>query len=81
MFGEIVTTNKVFDKYLGDMIHKDGLETSVEATISDRLGVIASATYEIKAVMDDYRMQAVGGVMRALDLWNLAVIPGLLKYI
>ena len=79
MFGEIVTTNKVFDKYLGDMIHKDGLEASVEATISDRLGRIVSATYEIKAVMDDYRMQAVGGMMGALDLWNLAVIPSLLN--
>ena len=34
---------------------------------------------EIKAVMDDYRMQALGGMMGALDLWNLAVIPSLLN--
>ena len=33
MFGEIETKNKVFVKYIGDMIHKDGLEASVEATI------------------------------------------------
>ena len=69
----------MFDKYLGDLIHKDGLEASVEATLSDRWGRIISVTHEIKAVMDDYRMQAVGGMIGALDLCNLAVVPSLLN--
>ena len=79
MFGEIVTKQKVSDKYLADIIHQDGLAASVEATVKDRMGKITAATHEIKAIMDDYRMQAIGGMMGAWDLWNLAVIPSLLN--
>ena len=79
MFGDIMTKQKVVDKYLGDMIHCDGLSASVEATIKDRMGRITAATHEIKAVLDDYRMQAIGGMLGAWDLWNLAVIPSLLN--
>ena len=39
----------------------DGLSASVEATIEDRVGKISAATHEIKSIVDDYRMQAVGG--------------------
>jgi hypothetical protein len=67
------------DKYLGDMVHMDGLEASVEATIEDRVGKITASMHEIKAIMDDYRMQALGGMMGALDLWNLAVVPSLMN--
>ena len=79
MFGDIITKCKVADKYLGDMIHQGGLVASIEATVEDRAGRITAASYEIKAVLDDYRMQAVGGIMGAWDLWNLAVIPSLLN--
>ena len=79
MFGNIVTKMKVSDKYLGDIIHSEGLDASVEATVEDRMGRITSATHEIKAIMDDYRIQAIGGMMGAWDLWNLAVIPSLLN--
>ena len=79
MFGDIETKYKEFDKYLGDMIHMDGLSASVEATIEDRVGKISAATHEIKAIVDDYRMQAVGGIMGAWDLWNLAVVPSLIN--
>ena len=79
MFGDIVTKLKMKDKYLGDIIHMDGLAASVEATVADRKGRIVAAMHEIKAVMEDYRMQAMGGMMGAWDLWNLAVIPSLLN--
>ena len=79
MFGDITTKMKVMDKYLGDMIHKDGLSASIEATVEERLGRITAATHEIKAVLDDFRLQAVGGMMGAWDLWNLAVVPSLLN--
>ena len=79
MFGEIETKSKVFDKYLGDMIHCDGLSASIDATIKDRLGRIVSTTHEIKAVIDDFRMQALGGIMGAWDLWDLAVVPSLIN--
>ena len=79
MFGDINVKCKVADKYLGDMIHQDGLAASVQATISDRMGRITAATHEIKAVLDDFRLQAVGGMMGAWDLWNMAVVPSLMN--
>ena len=79
MFGDITVKCKIVDKYLGDMIHQDGLSASVEATISDRIGRITGATHEIKAVLDDFRLQAVGGMMGAWDLWNMAVVPSLMN--
>ena len=63
-----MTKSKESDKYLGDIIHRDGLAASVEATIRDRKGRITSATLEIKAVIDDYRMQALGGYDGRLGL-------------
>ena len=62
------------DKYLGDMIHQDDLAASIEATVEERVGRIMAAGHEIKAVLDDYRLQAVGGMMRDWDLWNLTLI-------
>ena len=79
MFGEITTKSKVMDKYLGDMIHKDGLSASVQATIEESLGRITAATHEMKTVLDDFRLQAIGGMMGAWDLWNLAVVPSLMN--
>ena len=57
MFGNIVTKMKTMDKYLGDMIHMDGLAASVNATIEDRVGKVTAAMYEVKAILDDYRIQ------------------------
>ena len=58
MFGDIATKCKVMDKYLGDMIHQDGLAASIEATVEERVGRITAAGHEIKAVMDDYNSQS-----------------------
>ena len=79
MFGNIVTKSKMMDKYLGDVVHMEGLEASVNATIEDRIGKITASMHEVKAIIDDYRMQALGGMMGALDLWNLAIIPSLMN--
>ena len=69
-FGNFVTRSKVMDKYLGDMIHTDGLAASVAATIQDRAGKVKAAGFEVAAIVEDFRMQAVGGLMSAWDLWN-----------
>ena len=79
MFGNIKTKLKVADKYLGDMVHTEGLAASVAATVSDRAGKVKAAMYEAAAIIEDYRMQAVGGLMGAWDLWNMAIIPSLLN--
>ena len=79
MFGDIETRCKEKDKYLGDMLHTDGLAASVEATVNERAGKIKAAIYEVAAIMEDFRMQAMGGLMGAWDLWNMAIVPSLLS--
>ena len=38
MFGEFEVKQREADKYLGEIIHEDGLGRSAEATVEDRIG-------------------------------------------
>jgi hypothetical protein len=78
MCGDIVTKEKVSDKWLGDMFHCDGLAASVSATIEDRVPKVKGAMYEAAAIVEDWRSQCIGGFMSAVDLWELAILPTLL---
>ena len=79
MFGKIVCKEKDSDIYLGDVISSQGLEHSVELTVQKRLGLIRGAMYETSAIMEDYRLQAVGGMSGAWTIWERAICPKLLN--
>ena len=70
---------KVSDKYLGDYIHSEGIKASVFCTISNRSGRISSSIIETRAIIDDCRINAVGGLLAGLDIWELAILPALLN--
>ena len=78
-FGRFKTKRKVSDKYLGQVLHEDGLAASVLATIKDRTGKIKGAIYLAKQIIETYQMQAVGGMMAAKYLWEGAMVPSLLS--
>ena len=78
-FDGFETKRKKMDKYLGEMFHEEGLAASVNASIDDRMGKVKASMYEVAAIVDDFRMQAVGGMVSAWELWNLAIIPSLLS--
>ena len=44
-----------------------------------RSGTIIAAIFEVKAIIQDFRMQSIGGLVTALDLWERAIIPTLLN--
>ena len=52
---------KCLDKYLGQVIKSD-LASSALATVQDREGKIKGAAIEIKSIIEDYQMQAMGGL-------------------
>ena len=79
MFGDFVLKEKVFDKYLGQILHGGGLESSALATAKERAGKIKGATMEIRSVIEEFQMQAIGGMMAAHELWEKALIPSLLS--
>jgi hypothetical protein len=59
------------------MLSTGGLEKSVEATITNRYGRIIGAIFELKAVIEDLRMQCIGGINCGTDIWEMAIIPSL----
>ena len=69
---------KLSDKYLGQIFQSD-LSTSALATVKDRQGKLKGAAIEIKSIIEDYQMQAMGGLVAAWELWERALIPSLLS--
>ena len=67
------------EKYLGDYIHQNGNPESVLATIKARSGLVTSAINEIRSVLEDCRINVVGGLCAGIDIWELSVIPFLLN--
>ena len=77
MCGNFVTRGKVAVKWLGDLFLKGGLAESVLATICERAPKVKAACYEAAAIVEDWRMQCVGGFMSAIDIFELAILPTL----
>ena len=73
--GDFPVKRKISDRYLGQILHTDGVKASVEATIVDREGKLKGAIYEVKSIIEDFQMQAVGGMMAAWELWEKAMGP------
>ena len=78
MLGESKILEKQEEKYLGDILSSEGLAKSVQCTVKDREGKVKGSIYELRAIIEDFRMQAVGGIEAALDLYESCVVPSLL---
>ena len=78
MFGDFRMNFVESEVYLGDVISSQGLEDSVKLTIEKRSSKVNGAMHEAKAIMEDFRMQAMGGMAGAWDLWETAIVPSLL---
>ena len=76
-FGDFTMKRKVKDKYLGQMLHEDGLEASVAATVEDRAGKFKGAVFEIRSIIEEFSMQSIGGMMAAKILLERALLPSL----
>ena len=79
MFGNFLVKERDCDKYLGQMLHGNGLEESAFATAKERVGRIKGATLEVKSVIEEFEMQSLGGMMAAWEIWEKALIPSLLN--
>ena len=78
MFGDFVMGEKEQDLYLGDILSSKGLAASVEATITHRAGRVKGMMYEGAAIMADFRLQAMGVMQVAWEIWEKSLIPSLL---
>ena len=67
-FGQFTIKRKDKDKYLGQILHEDGLAASVAATVSDRVGKLKGAIFEVRSVIEEFSMQSMLGMMAAKTL-------------
>ena len=79
MLGDIIMKEKEQEKYLRDILNSKGLSASVEATIKEREAKTVGAIYELRALTEDFRMQAVGGCQSAINMYETCIIPSLLS--
>ena len=79
MFGDFALKRKEYDRYLGQILHSGGLDRSAEITVQERVGRLKGATREVKSIIEDFQMQAIGGMMEAWELWERAMVPSLLS--
>ena len=70
---------KVSEKYLGDYIHTSGPAASVHCTITNRYGRIMSGILETRSIIDDCRVNTVGGLQSGLDFWEMSYLPSLIN--
>ena len=73
-----ILLEKSQEKYLGDVFCSQGLSASVEATVKERSSKIKGSIYELRAVVEDFRMQSVGGMEAAIDLYESCIVPSLI---
>ena len=64
-------------KYLGQ-VFQSNLSESALATVQEKAGKIKGAALEVKSVIEDFQMQAMGGLVAAWELWERALVPSLL---
>ena len=72
-------TRRTEDRYLGMYLHEDGTSASVAATWEKRTGKFKGAAFEIRSVIEEFSMQAMGGMMAAKVLLVRALLPSLLS--
>ena len=76
--GSIQVKEKQEDSYLGDVLSSLGLAASAEATLRSREAKIKGSISELKALIEDFRMQSTGGLRSALDLYTSCIRSSLL---
>lgn len=79
VFGSFVMDRKKEDKYLGQVLHEDGLADSVDATVASRASKFKGALFEVRSVIEEFSMQTMGGMMAAKTLLERALLPSLLS--
>ena len=76
--GDVQIKESITLTYLGDILHSDGLEASVEATVDERIAKIKGSIFELKALCEDFRMQICGGMRGAIDIFEACICTKLL---
>ena len=78
MMGKIIMKEKINEAYLGDILCSEGLRASTEASIRARVAKVKGSIYELRSIIEDFRMQVVGGMKAAIELYESCIVSSLL---
>ena len=70
---------KLTEKWLGSIINVSGVRESALSTINERKYRIHNIINETIAIMEDSRLNRLGGLKCAKEIWELAILPSLLN--
>ena len=76
--GKIIK-EKTTEKWLGSIVNAAGIKESCVSTINERKFRTLNAINEIIAIVEDCRINRLGGLKCAKDIWEIAVLPALLN--
>ena len=80
MLGDQITEPSKSEVYLGDVLAEgSSLAASTEASVARNMARCKGTMYEVRAIMEDFRMQAIGGMAGAWDLWEAGICASLLS--
>ena len=80
MLGDQVTLPSKAEVYLGDVLAEgSSLGASTEALVARNMARCKGTMYEVRAIMEDFIIQAIGGMAGAWDLWEGGICPSLLS--
>ena len=74
-----VLKEKLTEKWLGQVINAAGIKESTMSTIQERKYRIHNIIHETKAIVEDCRMNKIGGLKCSKEIWELAILPSLLN--
>ena len=67
------------EKYLGDYISSKGLTHGVLTTVKRRKPKVVQSVIETKSVVEDCKMNSLGGLEAGIKIWDIAILPFLLN--
>ena len=78
MLGKVVMKEKTSEAYLGDNLCSKGLRASTAASNRDKVAKVKGSIYKLCALMEDFRMQVVGGMRAAINIYKSCIVSSLL---
>ena len=70
---------KTAEKWLGSMINAAGIKESTISTLNERKFRILNSINETISIVEDCRVNKLGALKCARDIWVIAILPALLN--
>ena len=78
-YKDSIIKEKSTEKWLGSIINSSGNKESTISTINERKFRIMNMINETIAIIEDCRLNRLGGLKCSKEIWELAIIPALLN--